>query len=153
MPNCPNCNEKMAIIWHCEPKEFIEEYVKAKKVFYGGLELANVDRDSPDRIIYHCYNCNRSYSKNLKRYVEESKVEYPYEEMENLVNDIADEVIDNLKDEIKEQLKLRPRYSHFEFGLYIRNNYIYNNNKIKYRIEPDELSYKIYNKILEKLSK
>lgn len=108
---------------------------------------------SEDRIIYHCYNCDRSYSKNLEKYIIEKQVYYPYKEINDLGNEITNDVIKNLDEEIINDLKTNPEYNHFGFGLYIRNNYVYNNDKIKYRIEPDDFSKKIYNKILENLSK
>lgn len=153
IPKCPNCKEQMVIVLYNEPKKFIEKLVEEKKFFYRGLELKSEDRDSEDRIIYHCYNCDRSYSKNFKKYIIEKQVYYPYKETNDLLNEIASDVIKNLDEETINNLKTNPEYNHFGFGLYIRNNYIYNNEKIKYRIEPDSFSEEIYNKILEKLSK
>ena len=46
---------------------------------------------------------------------------------------------------------MHPKYSHFGIGLYIRNNFIYNNPKLKYYFDHDELSERIFNKIIEKL--
>ena len=153
IPKCLNCKEQMVMVLYNEPREFIEKLVEEKKFFYRGLELKSEDRDSEDRIIYHCYNCDRSYSKNLEKYIIEKQVYYPYKEINDLVNEITNDIIKNLDEETIHDLKTNPEYNHFGFGLYIRNNYIYNNNKIKYRIEPDDFSKKIYNKILENLSK
>ena len=36
---------------------------------------------------------------------------------------------------------------HFGLGLYIRNNYIY--NKIDLNVDADDMSYDIFNKIIE----
>ena len=154
---CPNCNYKMVIIWYNSPVDLIKKFVDEKKVYYRGLEDKNVDRDSDERIIYHCYNCNRSYSKNLKKYVEEKKtfdeiVKQAQVEINNIVVMLADDVINDIADNTKQELKRKPEFSHFGFGLYIRNKYIYINEKIKYRIEADDLSYKVYNKIIEKLT-
>lgn len=152
IPHCPNCNTQMVNIWYHEPDEMIDRFVKEKKVFWRGLEKKDVDRDSPERIIYHCYNCNRSYSKNLNTYIEEKEDQYPYDEINNLIDIIASQVISDLSDENIEFLKKHDEFEHFGIGLYIRNNYIYNNKNIKYRVEPDEFSHKIYNKIMEKLN-
>ena len=153
IPKCLNCKEQMVMVLYNEPREFIEKLVKEKKFFYRGLELKSEDRDSEDRIIYHCYNCDRSYSKTLEKYIIEKQISYPYKEINDLINEIASDVIKKLDEGVINDLKINPEYNHSGFGLYIRNNYIYNNDKIKYRIESDDFSEKIYNKILEKLSK
>ncbi len=70
-----------------------------------------------------------------------------------LVDEISDDVIKDLNEEEIKQLKTNPPYSHFGFGLYIRNNYIYNNPKIDFLVEPDSLSGMIYAKIIEKILK
>ncbi len=75
-----------------------------------------------------------------------------YEEIEKLVDKLADDIINNLDKKMIKKLKRRPKYDHFGFGLYIRNNYIYNNEQIKYMIEADDLSSEIYDRIIEKLS-
>lgn len=155
IPKCPKCNEQMRAIWYHEPEEIIEKFSKENKIFYRGLDLKKSDRNSEERIVYHCYNCERSYSRNLKIYIEETQSQYPYYEFENYINkkidEIADDVINDLDSDTIDELKKKPEYSHFGFGLFIRNNYIYNNDKIKYRIEADGFSGRIYDKILEKL--
>lgn len=152
IPQCPNCEKQMVLIWYHEPNEIIEQFVKEKKIFYRGLELKDSNETPQERIIYHCYNCNRSYSQNLEKYIEESKVEYPYQELDSLIDELATEIINKIDDKLKEELKKQSKYSHFGFGLYIRNNFVYNNDKIKYRVEADSFSHKIYDKIMEKLS-
>lgn len=155
IPKCPKCNEQMKVIWYHEPEDAIEKYSREKKIFYRGLDFKNSDRDSEDRIVYHCYNCDRSYSRNLKIYVEETQGQYPYYKIEsyinNLIDEIANDVINDLDSDTIDKLKKKPEYSHFDFGLFIRNNYIYNNDKIKYRVEADSFASKVYDKILEKL--
>lgn len=143
----------MVIIWHHEPDEFIKKIVKENKVFYIGLGLKESDKESQYRIIYHCYNCNRSYSRNLKKYVEESQFEYSYKEIDDLIDELAIDIINDLDTKTIKELRKKTEYSHFGFGLYIRNNYIYNNDKIKYMVEPDDFSSEIYDRIIEKLSK
>jgi len=150
-PKCPNCKKELAQVCYCEPDEFFEKFVKRKTVFLRGLELKNVDRSSPERIVYHCYNCEISYSKNLKIFISEKEVLYPYEEINNIINNIADKIIAELNLSQIEYLKQKPEYDHFGFGLYIRNAFVYNNADIKYRVEADSFSKKIYNKVLEKL--
>ncbi len=155
IPKCPNCNEQMKTILYREPDEAIEKYSNENKIFYRGLEQKNSDRDSEERIVFHCYNCDRSYSRNLKIFVEETQNDFPYNEVENYINElieeIANDIIGDLDYETIDELKKKPEYSHFGFGLFIRNNYIYNNDKIKYRVEADSFSSKIYDKILEKI--
>ena len=157
IPKCPNCKQQMVFIWYLFPDERIKKFVDEKRVYYKGLESIKIDRESPERIIYHCYNCNRSYSKNLKKYDKENKsfneiMEQTQKEVDDIINMLADEIINNLDDNIRQELKKKSEYNHFGFGLYIRNNYIYNNEKIKYRFEADDLSSMIYDKIIEKLS-
>ena len=152
IPYCPNCKHQMVIVWYHEPHEMIDKFMKEKKIFWRGLELKNTDRENPERIIYHCYNCSRSYSKNLIHYIEETSVKYPYKEINDLIEKIATRVIDELSAEDKKKLKIHNQYEHFGIGLYIRNNYIFNNEDIKYRMDADELSLTIYNKVIERLS-
>lgn len=149
---CPNCQKRMVIVWYHEPNKQIEKYVEEKRVFYRGLELLD-NIDDSNKIVYHCFNCNKSYSEDLKICIEESEVTYPYEEVENLKSMIADKVIAGLSNKEIDALKESPEYSHFGFGLYIRNNYIYNNEDIKYKIEPDDFSFDIFEKIIEKITK
>ena len=80
---CPICDKKMVHIWYGLPDEYIENLVNEKQIFYRGLEDRNVDRDSSDRIMYHCYNCNNSFSRNLNIVIHEEEVFYPYEEVDN----------------------------------------------------------------------
>ena len=155
---CPNCNNKMVIILYDEPNEILEKYVYDKKFFFRGLEERSIDRNGPNRIRYHCYNCNRSYSENLEKYVIDDKDSYQImedtkREINRLIDELANDVIANLDNDTKKELQKIPEYDHFAFGLYIRNNYIYHNKKAKYRIDPDELSHRIYNKIIEKITK
>ena len=151
IPKCPNCKNEMVMVWYDEPNEFIEQFVEEKKIFYRGLELKDEDINNPDRITYHCYNCSRSYSKNLKNFVEEKEVLYPYEEIDKIVNDIAEKVIAQLSKKELNYLKQNDEYEHFGFGLYIRNNYIYKNENLKYRVEPDDFGYKIFERVIEKI--
>ncbi|MDD6224324.1 MAG: hypothetical protein PUB18_04915 [bacterium] len=155
IPKCPNCEKQMVIVWYHEPNEIIEEFINEKKCFYRGLDIKNEDRESPNRIKYHCYNCNRSYSSDLKKHVVEIDsmgfLKKAQKELDNIVNELADRVINDIEESTKEELKSKPEYSHFGFGLYIRNKFIYGNDKIKYRLEADHLSHLIYDKILEKI--
>lgn len=150
---CPICDKKMVHIWYGLPDEYIENLVNEKQIFYRGLEDKNVDRDSSDRIMYHCYNCNNSFSRNLNIVIHEEEVFYPYEEVENLICSIAEDVITSLNDAEINDLKLNKKYSHFGFGLYIRNNFIYKNDKIKYRLPVDDFGYMIFEKVIEKIDK
>ncbi len=154
IPLCPKCQNQMAVVWYHEMEDLIEQFVKERKVFYRGIELKE-DRNNPNQIKYHCYNCNRSYSKNLEKFVIETDcieyVEQAKQILQNTVDELSDEVIKELSDEDKQELKSKPEYSHFGIGLYIRNNFIYGNDKLAYRFEADSLSKKIYDRILEKI--
>jgi len=150
---CPKCNKDLVIIWYMEPNEIIKEYVNKKKIFYGGLELNDKNRESEERIIYHCYNCNLSYSKNLKIAIPEEYKEYPYEYVENLVDNLANRVIATMTKEGINNLRKNNEYSHFGIGLWIRNNFIHLNNNIKYRINRDDLGNKVFDRVIEKILK
>lgn len=71
------------------------------------------------------------------------------EKYDNYVKEIANKVINELSKEEKEKLLKISDYSgvHFGLGLYIRNNYIY--NKIDLNVDADDMSYDIFNKIIE----
>ena len=73
------------------------------------------------------------------------------EEIEIQIDIISKKIISSLKIKDKIKLKMHPKYSHFGMGLYIRNNFINNNPKLKYYFDHDELSERIFNKIIEKL--
>ena len=66
IPKSPNYKQQMVVFWYHSPDEIIKKFVDKKKVYYKGLECKKIDRENPERIIYHCYNCNRNYSENLK---------------------------------------------------------------------------------------
>lgn len=76
-------------------------------------------------------------------------VEKDLERYDNYVKEIADKVINELSKEEKEKLLKISDYSGklFGLGLYIRNNYIY--NKIDLNVDADDMSYDIFNKIIE----
>jgi len=149
IPLCSKCGNLMVIIFYCIPNEIIEKFVNEKKIFYGGLELKNSNREN--KLIYHCYNCNMSYSRNMKIKKYQVKVKYPYEQIEKIISNLADKVIDTLKSESIENLKKKSEYEHFGLGLYIRNNFIYNNDEIPYRIDADDISSLVFYKIIEKI--
>ena len=71
-------------------------------------------------------------------------VEKDLERYDNYVKEIADKVINELS---KEETDYSGK--HFGLGLYIRNNYIY--NKIDLNVDADDMSYDIFNKIIEML--
>ena len=78
-------------------------------------------------------------------------VEKDLERYDNYVKEIANKVINELSKEEKEKLLKISDYwgKHFGLGLYIRNNYIY--NKIDLNVDADDMSYDIFNKIIEML--
>lgn len=76
-------------------------------------------------------------------------VEKDLERYYNYVKEIANKVINELSKEEKEKILKISDYSgeHFGLGLYIRNNYIY--NKIDLNVDADDMSYDIFNEIIE----
>ena len=71
----------------------------------------------------------------------------------DIVDKIANEVIKTLDENDIKKLKEKPPYDHFGFGLYIRNNFIYNNADTEdYPASADDLSAEIYERILKILS-
>lgn len=74
-------------------------------------------------------------------------------EMEREINLVVDEIVFSLKLKSKIKLKIFPVYNHFGIGLYIRNNYIYNNKILQNYFDHDELSEIIYERVVEKLNK
>ena len=156
IPKCPNCNIQMRPVWYHDPTNHLEKYIKQFNIYYRGFAYKNEDIHNPERIIFHCFNCNRSYSKNLKKYVVENNMEEilkeAKQEIDRLVNEIAKNIINDLDEAAKTKLKKHPPYNHFGIGLYIRNNYVYNNKKIKYKVDADDLSSKVYYRILDILT-
>ena len=65
-PKCPNCNHKMIKIVYGMPDSDIMEKAQKGELFLGGCVI---DDFQPE---YHCNNCKRSYSKDLKEFIEES---------------------------------------------------------------------------------
>lgn len=59
---------------------------ESKEIYLGGcLKLGGAEQP-----VYHCYKCNRSYFKDLKKYIETKKF---YEELGDFEN-----IIDNGED-------------------------------------------------------
>ena len=57
---CPICNETMVKIIYGMPDPELWEKAKQRKAFIGGCCVFG---DSPT---FHCYNCQKSFSKDLK---------------------------------------------------------------------------------------
>ena len=74
------------------------------------------------------------------------------EEINKLDDKILLQILNEMTNDQIKKLK-GVGYNHYGNGLYIRNNYIYNNKKIREKIEPDEFSYLVYSKLLDKNSK
>ena len=79
-----------------------------------------------------------------------------YEETElKFVIAVAEDCIKNMTEEDKHYIRLHPcsvEY-HFSYGMYIRNQYIYNQDffNLNFICNPDDLSMKILNMIISKL--
>lgn len=63
---CPNCGKRMLDIVYGKPVTEIIEKAKKGELFLRGCR---VEDKQPE---YHCNNCKRSYSKDLKTYIEEA---------------------------------------------------------------------------------
>ena len=63
---CPHCGNKLAKIEYGMVGHEIMEEVEKGEVYIGGCCI--YDEEMPE---YHCNNCRRSYTKDLKRYIEE----------------------------------------------------------------------------------
>ena len=64
-PKCPNCGNKMVEIVYGMPAPETFEKAEKGEVFLGGCMIED------DRPEYHCNNCRRNYSKDLKTYIDE----------------------------------------------------------------------------------
>ena len=64
---CPHCGSKLAKIEYGMPGPEIMEQVQNGEVFIGGCCI--YADEMPE---YHCNNCRRSYTKDLKKYIEEA---------------------------------------------------------------------------------
>lgn len=159
LPKCPNCQNKMVPIIYSNPDEFFLEEEQKQNLFYGGCkykeEFDDNEINEKLNMVYHCFNCNLSYDKKLENHIIEKDRHYFLDELSLIVNDISDDVIKKLNQEEKKSILEHDNYidHHFGFGLYIRNNFIYNNDKIKYKIEADFLSHRIFDEIVKKLRK
>lgn len=73
------------------------------------------------------------------------------EKYNKYVSDIAKKIIEELSDNDRKELLKDSNYinHHFGFGMYIRNNYIY--EKIDIKIDADEMSADIFYEILKQL--
>ena len=65
IPVCPNCNQEMIKIVYGMPTTETFKMAQEGKVFLGGCLIMD------NQPVYHCNNCQRSYSKNLKKYFNE----------------------------------------------------------------------------------
>lgn len=156
---CPKCKNRLVHIIYSIPDEFFIEEEQKQKCFYGGCKYKqifdNTEMNKKMDMVYHCFNCNLSYDKELNNNIFEKDRHYFLDEFKFLVSDISDDVIKELDEEDKKSLLKNDDYidHHFGFGLYIRNNFIYQNDKIKYKIEADFLSHRICDEIVKKLKK
>ncbi len=69
---CPNCGERLVDILYGMPMYNAFEKVENKELFLGGC-LIFKDVEQP---IYHCYNCNRNYYKDLVNYEEVKPLDF-----------------------------------------------------------------------------
>ena len=63
---CPHCGNRLLKIEYGMPGPEIFEQAKKGEVFLGGCCV--FDDEMPE---YHCNKCRRSYTKDLKKYIEE----------------------------------------------------------------------------------
>lgn len=61
---CPVCNENLVQIIYGMPTPEAFEKAEKKKIYLGGCEVF-VGLEQP---IYHCYNCNNNFYKDLVNY-------------------------------------------------------------------------------------
>lgn len=64
-PKCPECGNKMIKIVYGMPEGSVIEKAKNGEIHLGGCTIFDFKPE------YHCRNCRRSYSKDLKIYIEE----------------------------------------------------------------------------------
>ena len=64
---CPICNETMVKIIYGMPDPELWEKAKQRKAFIGGCCV--IEGQSPS---YHCYNCQKSFTKDLKTHIDEN---------------------------------------------------------------------------------
>ena len=63
---CPVCNEPLVKIVYGLPAGETIEMAKQRKVFLGGCIVM------PDNPKYHCYQCRKSFSEDLKTSIDEN---------------------------------------------------------------------------------
>ena len=61
---CPVCNENLVQIIYGMPTPEAFEKAEKKEIYLGGCEVF-VGLEQP---IYHCYNCNNNFYKDLVNY-------------------------------------------------------------------------------------
>ncbi len=66
LPKCPNCNNELVDILYGFPMGETFKEAERKEIYLGGCFKLGGDRQP----IYHCYKCNRSYFKDLNKYIE-----------------------------------------------------------------------------------
>jgi len=98
---CPICNERMVKIVYGMPDVDVWEKAEKREIFIGGC---CIDEDSPN---YHCYKCRKSFSKDLKNYIDEND-----DWLRGDFEDITEE-----KEIIEDNLTTRIRHSLFGFVL------------------------------------
>lgn len=150
---CPNCNYIMEKILYYEYIDGLDDFIRKNNILYGGM-FPILDENF-SKMVYHCLKCNISYSEDLKKQIRGNafnyNVEFAKNEIIRLVEEISNDVYKDLDNDEIEYLKKNPKYDHFGFGSHIRNKFVYNNDKIKYKIDADTLAHKIYDKLIEKI--
>ncbi|MEG0873408.1 MAG: hypothetical protein RSE57_05625, partial [Clostridia bacterium] len=63
---CPICKSKMVNIIYGMPSSEVIVQAEKQKIFIGGCLVME---NNP---VYHCYNCQKSFSKDLKSSIEEN---------------------------------------------------------------------------------
>ena len=63
MKACPKCDNELVRIVYGEPTLNVFKQAQAKKIFLGGCVIYDDETLDP---IYYCYNCEKSFFKNLE---------------------------------------------------------------------------------------
>lgn len=153
---CPECGKNLKYICYDEPDEVFTTLYRTKQVFFGENYEEEMCLEEDKRLTYHCFNCNKSYSKDLTRVVDQ---EYSRNRIENihiitdhLANEIADLEMEKL--DLNDQLYLikHPKYNYFGFGEYLRNKYVFP-KKFGFKINADNVAHKAFNELVKRSKK
>lgn len=153
--NCPECGKPLKYLSYNAPDEVFSQLYRYKEVYFSKDYDTEKLLKEEDRLKYHCFNCNKSYSSNFKRSKYEEydrdRVKFFQDYMEYLSDTASDDMMKIFDDNDKYAFKT----GHFDYeniSNSIKQSFLYN-GKHGMIIDYDLIARRAYDKFMIKLNK